>query len=551
MATVQDRILIVESDPLISDLIGRQTLQAAGYQVFVVGDANAAIAKAVQLVPDVILANLHLSGLTGKDLLVALNSQNIETPVIMIAPKGAESDVIQTFRLGAADYILWPAREPEIIQVVERTIKQVRERRERERLSKQLQQTNQELQNRVRELTTIFSIGKAVISVTDQSVLFEKILDGAVKVSQADMGWFLMRDEASKLFLLAAQRNLPPTVSARVGQPFDDGVSSLVAMSGELLTLHGDPIRRFKIAALGQSTLIVPVRVQKQVIGLLVLVRRQPVPFNGSEQNLMEAMADYASISLVNSQLFRTVEQRARSSQMLADSAQTREKIMNEVLSSVKRELNPPITSARDALDRITKDPTLRWNPTQRQTLTDLQDALVTLSRTSEAILPLPVGQFQQGGMRVNLNDLIREAVNRYLPFAQHNNVTLVAGLPLDPVMVQGDAALLTQALHGLLSNGIKYCHPGGQVAIRLEVSREGQAHIAVTDAGSGMDPAHTARVFEPRPQVEAPGPRRFGGLGVGLPLVKTIVTQQNGSVWAESKLGQGSTFHVLLPIIK
>jgi len=80
MATVQDRILIVESDPLISDLIGRQTLQAAGYQVFVVGDANAAIAKAVQLVPDVILANLHLSGLTGKDLLVALNSQNIETP---------------------------------------------------------------------------------------------------------------------------------------------------------------------------------------------------------------------------------------------------------------------------------------------------------------------------------------------------------------------------------------------------------------------------------------------------------------------------------------
>ena len=82
--------------------------------------------------------------------------------------KGMENDLIQAFRLGAADYLIWPAREPEIINVVERVLHQVHERRERDQLATQLQQANQELQSRVRELTAIFGIGKAVTSITDQ-----------------------------------------------------------------------------------------------------------------------------------------------------------------------------------------------------------------------------------------------------------------------------------------------------------------------------------------------------------------------------------------------
>ena len=94
-------------------------------------------------------------------------------------------------------------REAEVVSAVERVLKQVHERRERERLAQQLQQTNQELQLRVRELTTIFSVGKAVTSITDMSMLMDRILEGAVRVAQADLGWFLMRDEKNKPFVLA------------------------------------------------------------------------------------------------------------------------------------------------------------------------------------------------------------------------------------------------------------------------------------------------------------------------------------------------------------
>src|SRR5512133_1969243 len=212
MGNLRDRILVVEHDPVISDLIGRQALQSIGYQVQMVGDATAAIPQAIQFLPDVLIVDLNLPGLSGKDLLVALASQGIEIPVMVIAQKGMEGDVIQAFRLGATDYMLWPLRDAEVVSAVERVLKQVHERREREHLSRQLQQTNQELQSRVRELTTIFSVGKAVTSITDQRALFDKIVEGAVRVTEADLGWFLMREDSGKNYLLSAYRNLPASL---------------------------------------------------------------------------------------------------------------------------------------------------------------------------------------------------------------------------------------------------------------------------------------------------------------------------------------------------
>ncbi|HSO26540.1 MAG TPA: response regulator, partial [Anaerolineales bacterium] len=310
MKTSRERILVVENDPEISDLIARQTLQAMGYHVEDTRSAATAIQQAVNFNPDAMIVNLNLPGLSGKDLLVALASQGLEAPVIVIAEKGMEEDIIQAFRLGAADYLLWPAREAEVVAAVERVLKQVRARREREQLASQVKQTNEELQRRVRELTTILAIGKAVTSVTDQRKLFEKIVEGAVYISEADSGWLSLRADDGKTFILAAQRNLPKSLAGRMHQPWDDGVSSLVALSGEPLSIHGEPLKRFKMAKIGSAALVIPVKIKKEVIGLLTVVRHEARPFSPSNQALLEAVADYASISMVNARLFRALEER-------------------------------------------------------------------------------------------------------------------------------------------------------------------------------------------------------------------------------------------------
>jgi len=152
MASTGDRILLVENDPEISDLIARQVLTSVGYYVDVVADSSSAIKQALMAPPDLIIADLNLPGLTAKDLLVALSSQGMNAPLLVIANKGQEQDIIQAFRLGAADYLLWPARDAEVLSVVERLLARVHELRDRQRLDLKLSEMNHELQRRMREL---------------------------------------------------------------------------------------------------------------------------------------------------------------------------------------------------------------------------------------------------------------------------------------------------------------------------------------------------------------------------------------------------------------
>jgi len=388
MKTSRERVLLVEFDPEISDLIARQTLQAVGYQVQVVHSASAALQEVSRYSPDVILTNLNLPDLSGKDLLVALSSQSMDAPVIVIAQKGMESDLVQAFRLGAADYLLWPTREAEVVSAVERVFKQVRSRRERETLARQLKQTNNELQQRVRELTTIFAIGKAVTSITKQSDLFEKIVEGAVYVTEADCGWLLLREERSKTFNLAAQRNLPKTIALRINQPWDDGISSLVALSGETLSISGEPLARFKVSQLGQSALVVPVKLKKEVVGLLVVVRKAPDPFSPSNKTLLEAVADYASISLVNAGLFRALEERAHSMQQAAEAALASDQKKDQILSSLKIEIGQKITNTRKTIEAMLVGEDARLNATQKAILRSAVEDLQNISSTFEDLKP-------------------------------------------------------------------------------------------------------------------------------------------------------------------
>jgi two-component system NtrC family sensor kinase len=386
MLNQRERILLVENDRQISDVIAWQALQPLGYRVEIAADIATAIQEAGRYSPDLIIANLKLPGLTGKDLLVALSSQGLDIPVIALSAKGAEKDIIQAFRLGAVDFLLWPSREAEIVSAVERILKQVRARREREALARQLHQTNQELQRRVRELTTLSAIGKAVTSITDHHNLLERIVQGAVSISDADSGWLLLRDGQRKAFTLGAQRNLPDDIAGKVGQPWEDGVSTLVAISGEPLSIHGEPIKRFKISRLGLSALVMPVKAKSEVVGLLAVLRKEALPFGPNIQTLLGAVTDYASISIVNAHLFKALQERALHLQQVADAAQESERSKDKLLRRTAEELYAPIEALGDTLSSMLAGETGRVNDTQKNVLRQAQHNLQRMYNLLESI---------------------------------------------------------------------------------------------------------------------------------------------------------------------
>lgn len=381
MASTGDRVLLVENDPEISDLIARQVLTSVGYFVDVVTDSSSAIKQAVLAPPDLIIADLNLPGLSAKDLLVALSSQGMNMPLLVIANKGQEQDIIQAFRLGAADYLLWPARDAEVLSVVERVLSRVHEVRDRQRLDLKLSETNHELQRKVRELTAIINIGKAVVSITDQRVLFQKIVEGAAQVAEADIVWLLVRDDDNKSFLLTSQRGLPEVWAKKMNMPLDDGISGLVALSGETLSISGDPLLKFRVANLGKSACAVPIKVQKEVIGMLVVVRRDARPFDKMEQTLLEAVTDYASISLVNARLFRAL---SNSVQTAKESERQQNALLEAVRSSVAEELQAAIYP----IELLLTEKTGGINEAQRQALQTTRAALQRLTRAAERTTP-------------------------------------------------------------------------------------------------------------------------------------------------------------------
>jgi len=131
-------------------------------------------------------------------------------------------------------------------------------------------------------------------------------------VTEAEMGWVLVRSEDSDQLILRAERNLPTGMSPKLQQVWDDGVSALVMLSGETLAIQGEGLAKFKLAQFCSTALIAPIKVRDQQIGVICVAREHERPFTERQQVMLEAVADYASISLVNARLFQALEERAK-----------------------------------------------------------------------------------------------------------------------------------------------------------------------------------------------------------------------------------------------
>lgn len=145
----------------------------------------------------------------------------------------------------------------------------------------------------------------------------------------------------------------------------------------------------------------------------------------------------------------------------------------------------------------------------------------------------------------VDLTSLVADAIERARLLAFKKSITIEQDL--EPEMIAADANLLQFAVYNLLVNAVKYSPDGSMIRVRLQ-SAEQTACLAVADQGCGIEPAEQRRIFERFYRTELHRDDTAGGSGIGLALVKEIVTQHGGRIEVESKPGQGSTFRVFLP---
>ncbi|MEH2330276.1 PAS domain S-box protein [Nostoc sp.] len=377
--------------------------------------------------------------------------------------------------------------------------------------------------------------GIAALEATGGSVVLLTEGNTTLKVVQA-IGYPQTLINTSTSFPITAPNQIAETV--RTGQPiFLENLAAMIARYPDLADVV--------TVIANNAWASIPLIVEGKVIGALGLSFTTGQIFNEEDRGFMLTLGQQCAQAIARAQLYEA-EKIARAQ------AETANRIKDEFLAVLSHELRTPL------------NPILGWAKLLRTRKFDEATkirALETIERNAKLQTQLigdllDVSRILQGKVRLNLHavDLkiaIAAALETVRLAAEAKSIQIHTVLSNDIGKVLGDGDRLQQVMWNLLSNAVKFTPTDGLVEVRLEqVGLDAQ--IQVIDTGKGINPEFLPYVFDYFRQADAKTTRVFGGLGLGLAIVRHLVELHGGTVQAES-LGeeQGATFTVKLPLLK
>jgi two-component system NtrC family sensor kinase len=305
LANRMEEILIIDDSQQICSMLAEYILPELGYTSAIANTGRQGLNRLRQRLPDLILLDLQLPDISGLDLLRLIAQEGYDVPVILMTAHGSEGIAVEAFRLGARNYLIKPFSETEAQAVIDQALRERRLKREKEQLTRNLQQ-------KVKELTVLYSIGQSVSSLLDLEELLERIVEAAVYITRAEEGFLLLRDaQANELYLRAA-KNLGEQRAQRMRMPIEDTLAGQVIRTGKPVRLDkasAGAALKVKTGFLVRAILQVPLTVGNNAIGVLVVDNQQMErTFSENDQYLLSALADYAAIAIENARLYQEVK---------------------------------------------------------------------------------------------------------------------------------------------------------------------------------------------------------------------------------------------------
>lgn len=279
-------------------------------------------------------------------------------------------------------------------------------------------------------------------------------------------------------------------------------------------------------------------------------VQNQEIQAQGEELQAQseEIQAQHEEMQAQNEELIQQSEELRRHAAELADADERKNRFLG-VLAHELRNPMAPITNCLAILKKCepgsdSAQRALMIIERQTMHLVRLIDDLLDITRISE-------GKIHIRRERLDLIDVVRTCVEDVGAAYERANIVLDLDLPNAAVMIAGDRTRLCQVIGNLLNNSLKFCDAKGHVQIIVRVDHvEAAAVIRVVDNGIGMDADLLGRIFQPFSQGNLELARTNGGLGLGLALVKALVSLHEGTVEAHSEgPGHGSQFTIRLPL--
>ncbi len=247
-------------------------------------------------------------------------------------------------------------------------------------------------------------------------------------------------------------------------------------------------------------------------------------------------------------ELFRLRDQaRAlrRSRDVHREGLRTRE----EWLAMVAHDLRQPLAATRFSVGALLRNSSEVEVERMRRHYAIIQRALIHMERMVGDLLD--VARLEGGSFAVELApcsmaDILFQAAELLSPIAAERDIGLEMAQLTSPCVVRCERDRILQVLSNLVGNAIKFSSPGERIVVGCDIGPE-EIVVFVRDTGPGIPEEHVSQVFDKYWR----GNRSGDGLGLGLPIVRSIITAHGGRVWLESAVGRGSTFYFSLPLVR
>lgn len=315
---VSEKILIIDPSPDDVRPLIEELLDPQGYVVVHALDGEEGLRQALHGNPDLIIAEFAAPRRSGLDVLIHLRKAKKEIPFILLGVSGSAETFRRALRMGVVDYLLKPLDLGEARSAIKRALARKPSSpsaKETGLLTRGFEQINRQLEKRVRELSILHGIGKAVASVLDLEKLLKRIVEAAVYLTGAEEGFLLLVDEDTNELYMRAGQGLGQKFASGFRLKSGDNLSWHVVKTGKpvmISSVSDEEKFKLKTGYLVKALLHVPLRLRGKVIGVLSVDNKiARKSFGDNDLHLLSALADYAAIAIDNARLYEQAEAEA------------------------------------------------------------------------------------------------------------------------------------------------------------------------------------------------------------------------------------------------
>ena len=419
-------------------------------------------------------------------------------------------------------------------------------------LEQKVEDRTRELAQSVEELEALGEVSQVVGSSLDLDRVLGSIVRHAVLFSEADGGIVFTFEKDQQKFLLKTSYGVTPSFEEELRHsritPGDNSALGQASFKSEPVQIADlDKLPEYPLACVRQegyhALLAVPLIDEEQLVGGLVVLRKEAGTFAERGVNLLHTFAVQSILAIRNARLFEEIEEKGR---QLARA----DKHKSEFLANMSHELRTPLNAILGYTELIIDqiygevpekivEVLSRLEKNGRHLLSLINDVL-DLSKIEAGRFTLSIGDY-------SLIELIQTVRTSVESLAAEKDLLLTTNLPKKLPIGRGDDQRLAQVLLNLVGNAIKFTEHG-EIVIEAR-AEEDHFIVSVTDTGPGISEENLATVFTEFHQLDGSSTKQKGGTGLGLSIAKKIIEMHGGRIWVDSTLDSGSTFAFSIPV--